>query len=95
MAGAYILAGELGRSQGDYRAAFELYEKAFRPFIERKQKSARAFAGSFTPATSLGLAIRDVVLHLTAIPAVADYLMHRFVSDRFTLPDYGDAAASA
>jgi 2-polyprenyl-6-methoxyphenol hydroxylase-like FAD-dependent oxidoreductase len=93
MAGAYILAGELGRAEGNYQIAFERYEQAFRPFIERKQKSARAFASSFTPATSFGLVIRDVVLHLTAIPTVADYLMRKFVSDQFVLPDYGAARA--
>lgn len=88
MAGAYILAGELQRAGGDHAAAFASYERCFRPFIERKQKSARAFASSFTPKTSLGLAFRDLVLHLAAIPAVSKYLMTRFVMDRFELPKY-------
>jgi 2-polyprenyl-6-methoxyphenol hydroxylase-like FAD-dependent oxidoreductase len=88
MAGAYILAGELGRFVGDHIRAFPAYERRFRPFIERKQKSARGLASSFTPETSFGLGVRDFVLRLTAIPAVADWLLGRFGKDRFSLPSY-------
>lgn len=88
MAGAYILAGELAQCGEDYAVAFRLYERRFRPFMERKQKSARNFASSFTPKTELGLSIRDVVLNLTAIPIVAKWVLGRFVTDRFELPSY-------
>ncbi len=88
MAGAYILAAEIDRARGDYARAFAAYERCFRPFIERKQKSARAFASSFAPRTSFGLFVRDQVLRLSAIPAVANFLMRRFVADRFVLPEY-------
>ena len=47
MAGAYILACELERTVGDHTRAFAAFEQHFRPFIERKQKAARAFARSF------------------------------------------------
>jgi 2-polyprenyl-6-methoxyphenol hydroxylase-like FAD-dependent oxidoreductase len=87
MAGAYILVGELDRAGGDYAHAFAAYERSFRPFIERKQKSARAFASSFTPKSRFGLFVRDQVLRLSAIPAVADWLMRRYVADGFLLPD--------
>lgn len=88
MAGAYILAGALERFAGDHAAAFAHYEHTFRPFMTEKQKSARQFVASFVPATRVGLALRDAVLKLTAIPFIADLLMRRFVSDRFVLPDY-------
>ena len=87
MAGAYLLARELERSGGDHIRAFAAYENLFRPFIERKQQSARSFASSFAPKTFLGLFIRDQVLHLSSIPFIAEFLMRRFVSDRFLLPD--------
>ncbi len=87
MAGAYILARELESTGGDYVRAFAAYEQSFRPFIERKQKSARTFASSFAPRTRFGLVVRDHVLHLSTIHFVADFLMSRFLSDRFTLPD--------
>lgn len=94
MAGAYILAAELDRAGSDYRKAFGAYERRFRPFIERKQKSARAFASSFAPKTSFGLFLRDQVLRLSAIPAVSDFLMRRFVADRFSLPEIETATES-
>jgi len=88
IAGAYVLAKEMARAEGDFLAAFRSYERLFRPFVERKQDAASAFASSFTPATSFGLAVRDLVLKLTAIPFVESLLMRRFVIDRFQLPDY-------
>ena len=88
MAGAYILAGELQRAAGDSARAFAAYERTFRPFIERKQRSARAFVSSFAPRSTAGLVTRDIVLRLASIPAIADLLMRHFVADRFRLPDY-------
>jgi 2-polyprenyl-6-methoxyphenol hydroxylase-like FAD-dependent oxidoreductase len=87
MAGAYILARELEHTGVDYTQAFTNYERQFRPFIEGKQKSARAFASSFAPKSYLGLFLRDQVLRLSAIPAVADWIMHRLVTNSFVLPD--------
>ena len=88
MAGAYLLAGELQRASGDHAMAYRAYETRFRDFIERKQESARQFATSFTPKTRLGLFVRDLVLRFTAFSPVSAWLMHRFVTDRFELPDY-------
>jgi 2-polyprenyl-6-methoxyphenol hydroxylase-like FAD-dependent oxidoreductase len=87
MAGAYILAAELERAKGDYARAFMEYEWRFRPFIERKQKQARGTAASFAPSTSFGLFVRDQLIRLTAIPVVGDFLMRRFLGDRFVLTD--------
>jgi 2-polyprenyl-6-methoxyphenol hydroxylase-like FAD-dependent oxidoreductase len=90
MAGAYILAGELERAEGDYARAFFAYEEEFRPFIERKQQSAAQFAGSFAPRTRFGLFVRDQVLNLAArFRPVTSWLMRRFVNDRYALPTYG------
>jgi 2-polyprenyl-6-methoxyphenol hydroxylase-like FAD-dependent oxidoreductase len=88
LAGAYLLAGELQRASGDHIAAYRAYELRFRPFIERKQKAAQQFASSFTPKTRLGLFVRDLVLRLTAFSPVSNWLMRRFVTDQFELPDY-------
>lgn len=88
MAGAYILAGELGRAGGDYQAAFAAYERAFRPFIERKQKGARSFASSFAPSSRLGLFARDQLLRLMNVPVLGDWMIRRMAADNFTLPEY-------
>jgi 2-polyprenyl-6-methoxyphenol hydroxylase-like FAD-dependent oxidoreductase len=88
LAGAYILSGELQRANGDHLLAYRAYEQRFRSFIERKQHSASQFATSFTPKTRLGLFVRDLVLRLTAFRPVSDWLMRRFVTDQFELPNY-------
>ena len=88
MGGAYLLAGELQRASGDHVVAYRAYEERFRDFIERKQQSAAQFATSFTPKTRLGLFVRDLVLRCTAFPPIGSWLMRRFVTDQFELPDY-------
>lgn len=49
--GAYVLAGELLETRGDYRRAFSQYEKLMRPFINENQAlanmSARIMKNSF------------------------------------------------
>jgi 2-polyprenyl-6-methoxyphenol hydroxylase-like FAD-dependent oxidoreductase len=40
MIAAYILAGELHRSQGDYALAFRRYQQLFAPFVLKKQQAA-------------------------------------------------------
>ena len=88
LAGAYLLAGELKHASGDHIAAYRAYEQGFRDFIQRKQQSAVQFATSFTPKTRLGLFVRDLVLRFTAFSPINNWLMRRFVTDRFELPDY-------
>lgn len=87
MAGAYILAGELRHAAG-HVSAFAAYEQKFRPFLERKQKAARAFASSFAPKTRIGLWIRDLVLRSTRFPPIGKLLMRGFVKHTLSLPLY-------
>jgi 2-polyprenyl-6-methoxyphenol hydroxylase-like FAD-dependent oxidoreductase len=35
--GAYVLAGELAKAQGDYTLAFSEYERSLRPFVKKNQ----------------------------------------------------------
>jgi len=90
LAGAYLFAKKLQRASGDHLVAYRAFEERFRLFIERKQQSAQQFATSFTPKTRVGLFVRDLVLRLTAFPLVSNWLMRRFVTDQFQLPDYPD-----
>ena len=89
MAGAYILAGELQRANGDHVEAFRTYEKQLRAFIEVKQRAAERFAASFAPATRFGLSVRDLVLRAAAsfLP-LGKWLIRKMVGDQFPLPDY-------
>ena len=88
MTEAYVLAGELARHDGNHASAFAGYEKRLRPFIEGKQKAARAFASSFTPRTALGVWLRNQATRLMAVPGVPDLLIRAQLRDDFELPDY-------
>ncbi len=88
MAEAYVLAGELERAKNDHRTAFRNHEKRLRPFVDRKQKAAEAFASSFVPKTAFGIWMRNQVTKLMRLPKVSDLFLGRTVSDDFDLPAY-------
>jgi 2-polyprenyl-6-methoxyphenol hydroxylase-like FAD-dependent oxidoreductase len=89
MTGAYILAGELKKAEGNYRAAFSAYEALFHPFIAAKQRAAARFAGSFAPKSGFGIFLRNQVTRVMTVPFIADWAMGDLVRDRLTLPAYG------
>ena len=89
MTAAYVLAEELDRSNGDFKAAFRRYEELLRPYIVGKQNAAVRFASSFAPKTRLGLTIRHIVMHAFQIPMIAKFAIGRdLVADQFKLPHY-------
>lgn len=89
MIGAYILAGELHRSGGNYAVAFANYQQSFEPFILKKQKAALHFAGFFAPKSYFSMFLRNQVINLLRIRWVADLAAGRDLADKFALPDYG------
>jgi len=88
MVAAYILAGELYRSKGNYAEAFSRYQQLFAPFVAQKQKAALRFAGSFAPHSRLSLILRNKIMNLMRIPWIADLAIGRGFSDKIVLPDY-------
>jgi 2-polyprenyl-6-methoxyphenol hydroxylase-like FAD-dependent oxidoreductase len=56
---AYVLAGELAAARGDYRAAYDRYERLLRPYVARGQKQARGGAEFLAPPTARKIAQRD------------------------------------
>lgn len=88
MAAAYVLAGELKKHQGDYPKAFSSYQNIMKPEIERKQKSARSFAGSFVPASNLGIFFRNLFTNLMSVPIVSKYLVNMYISDKLNMEKY-------
>lgn len=88
MVAAYILAGELHRSNGDYTAAFGRYQELFGPFVLGKQKAALRFAGAFAPKSKFGLFLRNRIFNLMAIPWIADFAAGRDFTDKIELPNY-------
>jgi 2-polyprenyl-6-methoxyphenol hydroxylase-like FAD-dependent oxidoreductase len=86
MLGAYILAHELHCAGGNAAHAFAAYEQRLRPYIERQQRVAARFAGSFTPKTPVGIRIRDAVLNLMNVPGVGGLLARGMFANNFPLP---------
>lgn len=88
MVAAYILAGELHRSKGDFAEAFSRYQNLFGPFVLAKQKAALRFAGSFAPKSKLALFLRNQLFSLMAIGWIANLAAGRDFSDKIELPAY-------
>ncbi|MGH9140445.1 MAG: FAD-binding domain [Vicinamibacterales bacterium] len=92
MTAAYILAGELRRANGDYRAAFAQYQQLFGPFVAIKQRAAVRFAGGLAPTSKFALFLRNQLFHLLAIRWVARVTAGRGFRDNLVLPDYETGA---
>jgi len=88
MVGAYILAGELKEANGDYKIAFDRYQKIFKPFIDDKQKLAQNFAKSFVPKSKFGIWTRNVVVNLMSIPFVSKFFVKQFSDSKLKLKAY-------
>jgi 2-polyprenyl-6-methoxyphenol hydroxylase-like FAD-dependent oxidoreductase len=93
MTAAYMLAGELHRAGGDHRQAFAEYQRRFAPFVARKQRAARRFAGTFAPRSRVSLSIRNQVFRLLSIPIVAKVIAGRGFTDKLDLPAYERASS--
>ena len=90
MAGAYILAGELAKAEGDYKQAFAEYQRLFKPLMDHKLKTAEKFASSFAPATELGLAARNLITRTFKVRFLANLFIGGSIKDNYDLPDYGE-----
>ena len=56
---AYVLAGELAAARGDYRVAYDRYERLLRPYVARGQKQASGGAEFLAPPTAKKIAQRN------------------------------------
>jgi 2-polyprenyl-6-methoxyphenol hydroxylase-like FAD-dependent oxidoreductase len=85
MLGAYILAEELDRADGDWTKAFPEYERRLRRYMLRQQRAAMRFAGFFAPRTSLGIRVRDGAINLMSAPGIGSRLLRRMFANAFPL----------
>jgi 2-polyprenyl-6-methoxyphenol hydroxylase-like FAD-dependent oxidoreductase len=88
MVGAYILAGELKLANGNYKTAFDQYEKILKPFMEKKQKAAQSFAKSFVPKSNFGIRLRNMAFRLASVPFIAGLVLNQFKDKGLQLKDY-------
>ncbi|MFJ4649993.1 FAD-dependent monooxygenase [Nocardia sp. NPDC088792] len=71
MLGAYTLAGELAKADGDHRLAYTRYEQIMRPTVEKSQKFA-ANAGRFlAPATQWQIRRRNFTYRILSSPIMS------------------------
>ena len=87
MIGAYLLAYELARADGDYTMAYAAYERQFKPFIEAKQRTAAGYRRWFAPRTARGVWLRNRAIQALSLPGLGSFLMGRSLGDRLVLPD--------
>lgn len=88
MGGAYVLAEELERSRGDAASAIAAYEQRLRPAILKKQKAGRGIARWFVPESRARLAVRDVVMRMSA-SGIGGWLLRRQISGESVIPRAG------
>ncbi len=91
LAGAYTLAGELMRAEGDFDRAYAAYEEKLRPYVAEKQKSPTQSA-RFIPGSEFGVWLGHQVIRLLNVPFVSKLVFKTsyggLVQEPFTLPDY-------
>lgn len=94
--GAYVLAGELKAARGDYRTAFDAYERELRAFVGKKTNEARRTGLKLVPGSATALWARNQVLKLLSIPGlsrlVARMTYGRMFRESFALKDYEASA---
>lgn len=88
MVGAYILAGELKLAKGNYKTAFTQYENIFKPFINKKQKSAQGFAKSFIPKSNFGIWVRNQAMKLMSLSFISKLYLNQFNDKELRLKEY-------
>ncbi|MBZ6230900.1 FAD-dependent monooxygenase [Streptomyces olivaceus] len=94
LVGAYVLAGELSRADGDHRTALAAYEAAMRQFVDRAQEFARRSGdGGLLPDSSWQMWLRNQSVR--ALPYLPRRIAGRGlepVAHTVTLADYATPA---
>jgi len=93
IAGAYLLAGEVGRHKGNLASGLRGYEERMRPIIDDLQKVPPLVPTIFAPQTAWGLWLRNNIFAFIAWTRILEFAQ-RFVAgafattDKYRLPDY-------
>lgn len=90
--GGYVLAGEILRSSGEIQPALEKYESLMKLFV-KSQQGDNEMMQILNPQTSLGIAIRDIVMSTLLglkIDRIAMYVaaMIGFTEKKVAFPEY-------
>ncbi|CAD6578680.1 MAG: hypothetical protein ASARMPREDX12_008938 [Alectoria sarmentosa] len=93
MAGAYLLAGEVGMHKGDLAAGLRGYEEHMRPIIDDLQKVPPLITTIMAPQTAWGIWLRNQIFAFITWTRILDFVQKFFASsfahtDKYGLPDY-------
>jgi 2-polyprenyl-6-methoxyphenol hydroxylase-like FAD-dependent oxidoreductase len=97
--GAYVLAGELARAQGDYARAFAAYEREMADSVQRSRAFARTVANGIVPTSAAGVwALTAGAQLISMLPAALTKAVARLntkgvrLYDSMRVPDYTASA---
>ena len=94
LAGAYLLAGEVGcRHKGDLAAGLRGYEEMMRPIIDELQKTPPFMPAIMSPQTAWGIWLRNNIFAFIAWTRILEFVQRFFAgafasTDKHPLPDY-------
>jgi 2-polyprenyl-6-methoxyphenol hydroxylase-like FAD-dependent oxidoreductase len=93
LAGAYVLAGEVGRHKGNLAAGLRRYEDIMMPIIDDLQKVPPFVPAIFAPQTTWGIWLRNNIFGFIAWTRILEFAQRFFAgafasADKYGLPDY-------
>ena len=93
LAGAYLLAGEVGKHKGDLAVGLRGYEERMKPLIRDMHKVPPFVPTAMAPQTAWGLWLRNHIFAFIAWSRILEFAQRFFAgafasSDKFPLPVY-------
>lgn len=93
LAGAYMLAGEVGKHTDDLVAGLRGYEQQMRPIIEEMQKIPPFVPRILAPQTAWGIWLRNYAFAFVAWTGIVEFAQKYFggafaSTEKFPLPEY-------
>ena len=93
IAGAYLLAGEVGKHKGNLAAGLSGYEEQMRSIINDMQRIPPLFPGVMAPQTAWGLWLRNHIFAFITRSRILEFVQKFFAgafasTDKHRLPDY-------
>ena len=90
LVGAYVLAGELARADGDHERAFAAYEERMRPYVRQGQELPPGGIEGYAPRTRLAIRLRVLSMKVMISRPFKGLAKKMFFSkaDAIDLPDY-------
>jgi len=91
LVGAYVLAGELKATGGDYTKAFVSYEREMRNFVEKNQKIGLLTAGGMIEKSNSKILLRNIMLRFPFFMSVMFKMITKMIAkaaNEIELKDY-------